>query len=106
MSEFLVIAGVVAMIGAVVGGGLKMAGVELPSIVGSKGRQVLLGLLGLVLLVLGLNLDQLTGEGSPDPSPPEPDTEDDSPAPSPPDVNGGVGFPTDVDFPTDGEVAN
>lgn len=72
MSEFLVTAGVVAMIGAVVGGGLKMAGAELPSIVGSKGRQVLLGLLGLALLMLGLNLDSLTGEGSPDPSPAPP----------------------------------
>lgn len=45
--------GVVAVMAAIVGGGLKAAGVDIP-VLTSLARQVLLGMFGLALLVVGL----------------------------------------------------
>lgn len=52
-NEMLVAGGVAAILGALVGGGLKAFGVELP-ILASLQRQVVLGLTGLGLIVAGL----------------------------------------------------
>jgi hypothetical protein len=52
-NEMLVAGGVAAILGALVGGGLKAFGVELP-ILDSLKRQVVLGLTGLGLIVAGL----------------------------------------------------
>lgn len=52
-NEMLVAGGVAAILGALVGGGLKAFGVELP-ILASLKRQVVLGLTGLGLIVAGL----------------------------------------------------
>jgi len=49
----LVTLGVVAVMAAIVGGGLKAVGVEVP-VFGSIPRQVLLGIFGLALIVVGL----------------------------------------------------
>ncbi|MGA9567024.1 MAG: hypothetical protein WBS19_15995 [Candidatus Korobacteraceae bacterium] len=56
MQKTLLSAGVVCLMGAVLGGGLKALGFELP-LLSSVGRQVLLGGLGVVLLVLAFFTD-------------------------------------------------
>lgn len=53
MQATLVTLGVVAVMAAIVGGGLKAAGVDIP-VLTSLARQVLLGIFGLALLVVGL----------------------------------------------------
>lgn len=53
MQATLVTLGVVAVLAAIVGGGLKAAGVDIP-VLRSLVRQVLLGMFGLALLVVGL----------------------------------------------------
>lgn len=53
MQATLVTLGVVAVMAAIVGGGLKAAGVDIP-VLTSLVRQVLLGMFGLALLVVGL----------------------------------------------------
>lgn len=53
MFETLVLVGVACIIGAVVGGGLEMVNVKLP-LIASRTRQVLLGLLGIVIIVLAV----------------------------------------------------
>ena len=68
MNELLVTAGVLSLIGAAVGGGLKLMGNELP-LVGSITRQALLGLLGVGFLVLGLFVTGQDDGGAGDPTP-------------------------------------
>lgn len=53
MQATLVTLGVVAVMAAIVGGGLKAAGVDIP-VLTSVARQILLGMFGLTLLVVGL----------------------------------------------------
>jgi hypothetical protein len=69
MTELFVTAGIVCLVGAVVGGGLKLFGAELPFV--TLGRQVLLGVLGLGLLLFGVLRDDDGDSGngsSPTPS--------------------------------------
>jgi len=61
----LVTLGVVAVMAAIVGGGLKAVGVEVP-VFGSIPRQVLLGIFGLALIVVGLEPWQSWSPGSDD----------------------------------------
>ena len=68
MNELLVTAAVLSLIGAAVGGGLKLMGNELP-LVGSVMRQALLGLLGVSFLVLGLFVIDQENGGGVDPPP-------------------------------------
>jgi hypothetical protein len=63
MTELFVTAGIVCLVGAVVGGGLKLFGAELPFV--TLGRQVLLGVLGVGLLLFGILRDDAgSGDGS------------------------------------------
>jgi hypothetical protein len=57
METTLVGAGLACLIGAIVGGGLKAFGVELP-LLASKKRQALLAVLGTLLLFLGIGMRQ------------------------------------------------
>ena len=50
MSESLLIAGIVCIVGAIVGGGIKLLGAEVP-VLNSFGRQALLFLVGIAFLV-------------------------------------------------------
>lgn len=56
MSTTLIIAGVASLMAAIVGGGLKAFGVEVPIVTSSR-RQLLLGLFGVLLLGGGLTMD-------------------------------------------------
>ena len=62
MNTTFMLLGVVCLIAAIVGGGLKAAGVEMPA-VGSVRRQLLLGLLGVVLIVAGPYIGSGSGSG-------------------------------------------
>ncbi len=53
MKQTLLVAGLACIIGAIVGGGLKGFGIEVPA-VGSRVRQLMLGFLGVVLIVVGV----------------------------------------------------
>ncbi|HSB12094.1 MAG TPA: hypothetical protein VLM38_21590 [Blastocatellia bacterium] len=65
MQQTLLIAGVACLIAAIVGGGLRAFGIEIPAL-GSRVRQMLLGLLGLILIVVGtINPESPTGAGKP-----------------------------------------
>jgi hypothetical protein len=57
MKQTLLVTGLACIIGAIVGGGFKSFGIELPT-VGSRKRQFMLGLLGVLLLGSGLAMDR------------------------------------------------
>jgi hypothetical protein len=61
LDNVLISAGIACLIGAIVGGGLKAFGIEIP-LLASVRRQSLLGLLGALLLGLGFG-DRLMGVG-------------------------------------------
>ena len=63
MDDKVLAAGIVCIIGAIVGGGLKAFQIELP-IVNSRGRQILLGVVGIVFVLYSRTL------GGPQLSPP------------------------------------
>lgn len=54
MNEPLVVLGAALVAGAIVGGSLKIANVELPSIIDSIPRQLLLGCFGAIVMGIGL----------------------------------------------------
>lgn len=62
MNTMFILLGVICLIAAIVGGGLKAAGVELPVVVAVR-RQVLLGLLGVVLIFAGAFMGSGSGGG-------------------------------------------
>jgi hypothetical protein len=72
-NEMLVAGGVAAILGALVGGGLKAFGVELP-ILASLRRQAVLGLTGLALIAAGL-LVRPAAEAAPEAAAPAPAVE-------------------------------
>lgn len=61
MESVLVTAGILALVGAAVGGGLELAGNKLP-VIGSTGRQIVLAALGAVFLALGLGIIAVGGD--------------------------------------------
>jgi hypothetical protein len=67
METPLVTAGIACLIAAIIGGGLKAFGIEIP-VLESGRRQVALGALGAVLLAAGLNGDRLSRSTEPVPS--------------------------------------
>lgn len=54
MDNVILVAGLACVIAAIVGGGLKAFGIEVP-ILASRTRQVILGLLGVILIVVGMS---------------------------------------------------
>lgn len=60
MENVLLTAGIASVIAAIAGGGLKAFGIEIP-LLRSVCRQVILGLLGLVMILFALGLHQETG---------------------------------------------
>jgi hypothetical protein len=68
MKETLTIIGVACIAGAIVGGGLTVAKMVDVPVIKSFARQVLLGLFGVILVVVGL----LLPASSPNPGPPTP----------------------------------
>jgi hypothetical protein len=52
MTNTLLTVGLVCIIAAIIGGGLKAFGIEIPVFQSTK-RQILLGALGLILLLMG-----------------------------------------------------
>lgn len=68
MTQTFFIAGLACLIAAIVGGGLKAFGIEIP-LLSSRTRQILLGLLGLILIVGGIIS---TCRPTPQPLPPSP----------------------------------
>ena len=73
MHQTFIIAGVVCIIAAIVGGGLKAFGVEMP-LLNSTPRQIILGIAGIVFLFFGMGWNK----GSDDRTPIEPEKEKDS----------------------------
>ena len=78
MHTTLLTTGLVCMIAAIVGGGLKAFVIEVPAFQSTR-RQVALGLFGLVLFVAGLSLSP---KPSPSPPSPQPGTQDPAPLPA------------------------
>lgn len=73
MDNIFLVSGLACLIAAVVGGGLKAFAIEVP-VLASLGRQIALGVLGLILLAIGIsrhststNNQQHTGDGTPPP---------------------------------------
>jgi len=63
MGTAILYAGLACIVGAVVGGGLKAFGIEIPAL-SSLLRQVILFVLGVVLIVVGMNVDSSNGAGT------------------------------------------
>jgi hypothetical protein len=63
MNTTLLSAGIVCVIAAIVGGGLKAFNIEIPAL-NSLRRQLMLGLLGLVLLVIAWRYPSTNGSAS------------------------------------------
>lgn len=59
MASSIIVLGAVALIAAICGGGIVMAGVEVP-LIGSLSRQVALAVFGIALLLTGVMLDPST----------------------------------------------
>lgn len=70
MFETLVLIGVACIIGAVVGGGLKLVNVELP-LIDSLARQLLLGVVGIVIIVVAVATKPAGGNGNGGTGPPD-----------------------------------
>lgn len=81
MSESLLIAGIVCIVGAIVGGGIKLLGAEVP-VLNSFGRQALLFVVGLAFLFASF---QIAG---PKPAPPAPTRPASGPGGEPPPQSG------------------
>lgn len=64
MSTTFLYAGLACIIGAVVGGGLKAFGVEIPAL-GSLIRQVILGVLGVVLILVSISVNSSKSAATP-----------------------------------------
>jgi hypothetical protein len=75
--QTLILLGIVCVIGAIVGGGLKAAGAEIP-VITSGHRQVLLGAAGVVLVVVAL----VTHSHMLVPTTPEPTSSSQNPSPT------------------------
>jgi hypothetical protein len=75
--QTLILLGIVCVIGARAGGGLKAAGAEIP-VITSGHRQVLLGAAGVVLVVVAL----VTHSHMPVPTTPEPTSSSQNPSPT------------------------
>jgi hypothetical protein len=73
MHQTFIIAGVVCVIAAIVGGGLKAFGVEMP-LLNSTPRQIILGIAGIVFLFFGMGWNN----GPDDKTPIEPEKKKDS----------------------------
>jgi hypothetical protein len=56
MNQAFITAGIVCIIAAIIGGGLKALAFEIP-LLNSIGRQLLLGIVGIIFLFLGINLN-------------------------------------------------
>jgi hypothetical protein len=54
MNQAFITAGIVCIIAAIIGGGLKAFAIEMP-LVNSIGRQVILGVVGIIFLLLGID---------------------------------------------------
>ncbi len=63
MGTAILSAGLACAIAAVVGGGLKAFGIEIPAL-GSRVRQVILFILGAILIVVSMNLDSGSDAGT------------------------------------------
>jgi len=63
LSTTLITAGVACIIAAIIGGGLKAFGIEIP-LLQSKKRQVLLGILGIILIGLSISTSSQNAEQS------------------------------------------
>jgi hypothetical protein len=87
-TEILISGGVAALLAAIVGGGLKAFGIELP-LLASMQRQALLLVVGVALIGLGLYADrpQADGAGRPDESDPIAESAPESPVASPPETD-------------------
>ena len=83
--QILLLAGIGCLIGAVIGGGLKwIGGIEVP-VIKAIGRQILLGFLGVVLILVSGAISPESGNKGPGPKPvdPPPDSGRRDPPPSP-----------------------
>lgn len=63
MGTTFLYAGLACIVGAVVGGGLKAFGIEMPAL-GSRVRQVILFILGAILIVVSMNVDSSNDAGT------------------------------------------
>lgn len=64
MSTTFLCAGLACIIGAVVGGGLKAFGIEIPAL-GSLIRQLILGVLGVILIVVSVSVSSSNSAATP-----------------------------------------